>query len=384
MTVMSARFEKERESWRIDFTYRDANRNLQRFRLRTGAPTSQREADKLERELRKQVEKQIEEEIARQQTPAEPVRCSAAFSGFARHWFDTYVTPGCKPSTRRGTEQVLRVHLVPWFGDADLRAIGVERIEAYKAAKVAAGLTAKTVNNQIGILGKLWASAVDWGYADVNPVRRVRKLRLPLKDFTWWTPEQSDAFLAEARQHDRDPWYGFFLLALRTGLRLGEICALRWGDVDLDRKVLTVRRSWSAGHETSPKSGKARTLPMTDDLVAEMRWRRARTSSVCVFPASDGERLDRNRVKHPFWRCIKAAGVPEIRIHDMRHTFASQLVTAGVSLRVVQDLLGHSTITMTERYAHLAPEVRHDAVGVLERHGPIVAPRGQSGATTSR
>ena len=93
-----------------------------------------------------------------------------------------------------------------------------------------------------------------------------------------------------------------------------------------------------------------------------------------VFPWSDGSYLTNNRIKHPFWTCIKAAGVKKIRFHDLRHTFASQLVMKGVPMRVVQELLGHSTLQMTMRYAHLSPSAKTDAVAVLDADAAPILP----------
>jgi len=118
---------------------------------------------------------------------------------------------------------------------------------------------------------------------------------------------------------------------------------------------------------------------MTDELASALRGHRHLRGEL-VFCATDGGYLDRNQIKHPFWTCTRAAGVPEIRIHDLRHTFASQLVIKGTPLKVVQEYLGHSDIRMTMRYAHLTPSTRREYIKVLDAPVcPNPAPLGRIG-----
>ncbi|MCB9684659.1 MAG: tyrosine-type recombinase/integrase [Alphaproteobacteria bacterium] len=116
------------------------------------------------------------------------------------------------------------------------------------------------MNNHLGILSKLFKKAIDWRYAEVNPVTGVGALKVPPQDMDFWVPAQSNAFLDAARE--RDDWYPFFLCALRTGMRLGEILALRWDDVDFSIGTIFAQRSFSHGAMTTPKNGRSRHLPM--------------------------------------------------------------------------------------------------------------------------
>lgn len=315
-----------------------------------------REAEALERAWRAEVEAPP--------TPPAAVTNKAAFSGFAKHWLDVHVAANCKPSYHRSTEQTLRVHLVPFFGDADLRAITVELVEQYKAAQVKASAPPKSINNRLGVLGSMFTAAVRWKYADLNPVHEVRPMKVPDAVISFWTPDQSEAFLAAALRV-RPGWHPFFLCALRTGLRLGELVALQWGDLDLVKGQVHVRRSWTHGKLGTPKSGRSRIVPASPELVEAFKAHRHLNGDL-VFCKPEGGYLDRNKVKHPFWTCTRAAGLPEIRIHDLRHTFASQLVMRGVPLNAVKELLGHATIEMTMRYAHLAPGASSAYVALLD------------------
>jgi len=241
--------------------------------------------------------------------------------------------------------------------------IGSEQVQAYKARK-AKTHGAKTVNNQLSALSSMFRAAVAWDYCERNPVAGVSPLPSPPLTFRFWDREQSDAFL-EAVQRVAPTWYPMFLCALRTGMRSGELFGLQWDDVDLAKGSIQVRRNYTHGHMVTPKSGKERTIPMTPELQQALReHRHLRGEQVFYHPS--GVLLDGNKVKRTFWRCQKAAGVPRIALHCLRHSFASQLVMAGVPLRAVQELLGHSDIRTTQRYAHLSPGATAEYIQVLD------------------
>ena len=151
------------------------------------------------------------------------------------------------------------------------------------------------------------------------------------------------------------------LLALNTGMRRGELFNLKWSDVDMEKPELEVR-----GEEdddgTGSKSGQTRTIPLTREGLEVLRDWQSTTGAAdgLVFPAEDGGRM--TDIKTAWGGLLRAAGIKGFRFHDLRHTFASWLVMRGTDLYTVRDLLGHASIQMTERYAHLAPEHRAAAV----------------------
>ena len=365
MTVKKRTYTSGLSAWQLDFAYVDPRSGrTERYRHSHSEVSSRRQAEALERKLRMELETAPD--------PAQAQVLDAPFGDFAGHWL-TQRQVDWKPSARMGYEMILRQHLVPWFTASTMRQITAEDVQQYKVGKLRTagqeGLAPKTVNNHLGVLSSLMSDAVKWGYVGANPVKVVRKCRpdVDAEDFNFWTAEESDAFL-QAIAAGRPRWLTFFLAALDTGMRLGELAALRWEDVDFERKRLHVRRSWSHGAETRPKGGKARSLPMTETLwTLLLEHQRACGDRVRVFLSDDGGLLDSNRVKHHLWYGTKRAGVKRIRFHDLRHSFASQLVIKGVSIYKVQQLLGHSDVKTTMRYAHLSPEAEEDAVSVLER-----------------
>lgn len=159
------------------------------------------------------------------------------------------------------------------------------------------------------------------------------------------------------------------LVAMRTGMRLGELRGLRWGDVDFLNSRIHLRQSLTRKQFGPPKSGKSREIPLSPETLKALKSQRHLRGDL-VFCRDDGQPQSRDQWNEVLWRSCRLAGVRKIGWHVLRHTFASHLAIRGVSLRAIQKLLGHSTIQMTERYAHLCPSVRRDAVLQLDEPAP--------------
>jgi len=211
------------------------------------------------------------------------------------------------------------------------------------------------------VLGKSLALAVEWGRLRTAP--KMGFLRVPEPTITFLTFEEAPLLLDGA---DVGAWRAMILLGLRAGLRQGEILALRWPNVDLVRGALHVREAIWRGIVGTPKGGRSREVPLSDELRAALRELPSRFAGGLVFPAEGGRHLRKNECKWPLWRACKTAALRRVGWHVLRHTFASHLVMRGVSLKAVQELLGHKDIKMTMRYAHLAPGITRDAVALLD------------------
>lgn len=297
------------------------------------------------------------------------------FREFAGRWFTTYVVPNNKPSEQRSKEISLRLHLLPEFGKLSLDEITPERIEAFKARKQREGLAPKTVNNLLATLGRSLTIAEEWGVVSRRP--RIRLLRVPPQPFRYLPAEQGSVLLAAI---DEPLWHDLVLTAMRTGLRLGELRALGWNDVDLARTTIHVNRSYVRGQYESPKSNKVRRVPISQELKACLARRKQRTAGPLVFTAPGQDHpLGEHRMRLALARYCKRAGVPRVSWHDLRHSFASQLVASGASIRAVQELLGHSDLRVTLRYSHLNEQ--HLADAVLRLDAPP-APRHESPLAT--
>jgi integrase len=159
--------------------------------------------------------------------------------------------------------------------------------------------------------------------------------------------------------------YLMVLLAGDAGLRLGEIVALEWRDVDLPARRLTVQRSDWCGHVTVPKSGRPRRLPMTQRLTAALKAaRHLRGGRVLCLP--DGSPITRDRVIKAIRGAQRVAGLSESGVHLLRHTFCSHLAINGAPARAIQELAGHADLTTTQRYMHLSPAATEEAIRLLD------------------
>jgi integrase len=219
------------------------------------------------------------------------------------------------------------------------------------------------VNNFLTMLRKLLATAVDWRL--LSHVPPVKWLRVPEPEFDFFTFEEADRLIAAASADARP----MIVTALKTGLRLGELLALRWEDVDLKTGRLLVRQNLSRGELTTPKNHRKREVPLGDMVLTTLRAHRHLRGEY-VFVKPTGERMTKDEAKHPLWTACKRAGLRLAGWHMLRHTFASHLAMRGAPLKGVQELLGHSTMEMTMRYAHLSPDARRDYVKLLDASGP--------------
>ena len=279
--------------------------------------------------------------------------------------FRTYSETNNKPSTIYAKDSVLRTHLVPAFGSLRLDQIGPAEIEAYKAAKLGDGYGKKSVTNQVTVLRKLLNLAVEWGVLDKAP--KVKGF--PLKTDTigedeFLSFEETDRFLKAAAPE----WKPFLVVALKTGLRVGELLALKWADVDTVSGQLVVRSTLWRDQEGTPKGGKNRAVALSAAAVATLKAHK-HLRGAYVFCDVAGKRLTHNIVRDIVPATCRKAGLKHITMHGLRHSFASHLVMRGVSLMAVKELLGHESFEMTLRYAHLSPDVKREAVQCLDIGG---------------
>lgn len=261
-------------------------------------------------------------------------------------------------------------------------------IERLRTSWLEAGLSPATANRNLVRLKGLLSRAVEWDILDAHPLTKVRRLKVDQrsrvrflsadeeKQLRTALDERQEEIRAErdsANQHRTERQYELLpdlrkvefvdhlkpliLLSLKTGMRQGEVFNLDWRDVDLDNKILTVEGDTS-------KSGQTRHIPIHPEILTVLtNWRKPEERQGYVFPSKSGGRLD--NVKKSWIGVLARAEIKEFRWHDMRHTFASNLVMKGAALNSVRLLLGHSNITMTQRYAHLGSDSAAAAVALL-------------------
>jgi integrase len=290
----------------------------------------------------------------------EETKGSVLFKDFAADWFKTYVKNNNKPSEVRSKESMLRVHIVPFFGNIKLEKIGNLEIEKFKSKKIEERLNPKTINNHLTVLRKCLNTAVDWEMLDFCPAIKALKT-LPQK-FDFLSEDECSLLVNSAQGIYRD----MIILALGTGLRFGELVALKWEDVDFKNNEITVSRSLVEGILGSTKSNRIRRIPMTDSVLESLKG--LKKENGFIFTNRNENPVVRRTCVRVLRRACREAGIRNIGWHVLRHTFASHLAQAGANLVAVQNLLGHSEIRTTMRYAHIDRNVLVEAINVLNSH----------------
>jgi len=307
-----------------------------------------------------QYERQLQQEYLDLLMSKESLRKPIQIDEFAVTWLETYVAVNKRPSSLAGDERVLRLHLLPFFSGKQLDEIRSLDVERFKAAQLQKGMKKKSINNHLAVLTKLLRTADEWGYQVKLPTVKWFRDNSGRLDFL--TAEEANSLL----MHVDEKWYPLVLTALRTGMRRGELIALKWSCVDFIRNTVTVEQSDWQGILGPTKNGESRTLPMSRELAQVLRQHRQHSpESKFVFCNRDGTRLRFTQIKRPIYCACREARLRKMQWHTFRHTFASHLVMAGVGLKEVQELMGHKTLSMTLRYAHLTPNALADAVEKL-------------------
>jgi integrase len=285
-------------------------------------------------------------------------------------------------STWERYEEYVRLHLVPTLGKTALTKLTAQQVQALYAAKRTGGLSATTVRHLHATLHAALEQALRLGLVQRNVTELVDKPRIVRREMKTWIPEQARMFLATTagtRLH------ALYLLALATGMRQGELLALRWRDVDLEHGALSVTASLQrpkSGLKLNPRPktrSSRRRISLAPELVAILRGHRAvqlaeRLSQGELWVDQDlvfcnsigGPYRSTNLEHHNFKPLVKRAGVPEIRFHDLRHTAATILLLEGVNPKVVSEMLGHASVAITlDLYSHVLPNMQRDAAAAM-------------------
>jgi integrase len=300
------------------------------------------------------------------------------FDDAADYWLKTHSEASCDSHD----DNVGRMkHLREAFGAMLLRQITVQLIAEFRAAKKAATKddgkgnavprwAPGTINRMLALLRKMLNDCAAWGWIKAAP--KVKLLPVAEQDFDYLQRDEIERLLSWTSEH-ADQEFPLYAAAIYTGTRMGELYGLQWSEVSLDVGRATIQRSYDREYT---KSKRIRRIPINRQLSIILReWKKRCPSELLVFPKPDGAMRARERPPADFGDHLAAARCHAIRFHDLRHTAASHMVMAGMNLRTVQNILGHSTIQVTERYAHLAPDFMSTDVDRLsldiERWGRI-------------
>jgi len=321
-------FKRENGIWYVEF-----ERNVRRSLRTRSRDEAYRLFKKLQREyLRGNLKRFVKEE-----------KPEVSLTKFAREYLD-WCEKARAESTYKKAEEVLK-RFIHFTGNCLISSLSRKELDKYVTFLLGKGYAKTTVNFHIRTLKAIFSKAVDWEYLEENPFAGYKTLRVQTKHPRFLLPE--DIEKVESVIDDPD-WLFIFRLFVYTGMRKGEVSRLKWEDVDLDREVILVKKT---------KNYRSRIVPIHPKLLPLLKERYGKGMKVC--PRSYF-RLDKGIKKF-----LKKAGFPHLRLHDLRHTFASLLVMKGVDLKTVQELLGHTDYRTTEIYTHLSPHHLKEAVKKL-------------------
>jgi integrase len=309
------------------------------------------------------------------------------------YWLDTYARHNCRPKTVYDYTCLIRTHIIPTLGAIQVQKLTPDTLQAFYSEKLAAGCGPRTVEMCHQRLSTALKQAVRLGLVSRNVCDLVTPPRVAAREMATWDGDQARRFLAVAEQSAYGP---IWLVALATGLRRGELLGLRWRDVDLDRRTLSIRQTVGlvgttvVAGQPKTRSGR-RTIPVPADVIEALREHRRRQNERrlalgsiwqhhdLAFAATNGNSINPNNLRRDHTRLVTLAGVPRIRIHGVRHTHATLALQQGANIKAVSQRLGHARTSITmDVYAHVLPEQAQD---VSEKVGAVLFRRRAEGAS---
>lgn len=316
------------------------------------------------------------------------------FNEVAERYINEHCSLYCKPATIKSYESCLNKLIYPYFVNkrildikpADINAFIAEikkpkKVKRIEKKKTETGKTIKltkevehiasnkTVNNNLTLLTSIFNYAINLEILEKNPSDKIKKLQLPYKEMEFLTTNEIFTLLETAKEHYKD-FYPVVFTAIFTGMRKGELLALTWDKIDLKNKTITINKSLFNGKLQDPKTKTSiRKIDIVDELASALKEHKRNTSKLTkfVFHNANGKHLDPdNIVKRRFYPLLKKAELKRVRFHDLRHTYASLLISQNLPIKYIQRQMGHSSIQVTlDRYGHLMPDVHDQAISAL-------------------
>ena len=334
---------------------------------------------KTQAEVKEKLKKAIEENVGIDYGRAK----TYTVGSWLEVWMENYAKVKLRPSTFKTSQGFLKNHIKPQIGSiplADLTSLDLQRfykhlldggrVDRIEAKKKPKGLAPKTVRNIHQMIGSAYNLAMEQKLVSRNPTQGCALPKVEHKEMKTLTADQLSAFFQEARDSGV---YELYYLDLATGLRRGELLGLKWTDIDLDRGVLKIQRAISRQNgkvlEAPLKTKNAyRTLPLSADAIDVLKAQKNKVgSSEWVFPSPTGGPMSPDSVLHMLHRVLKRAGLPRIRFHDLRHTFATMSLENGMDVKTLSSIIGHvSSQTTLDIYLHSTQEMRRQAAKKID------------------
>ena len=287
------------------------------------------------------------------------------FDDFARTFHELHSKVNHRPSVIRRNVVSLK-NLSTMFSGKYLSEITPQLIERYKLTRITQVKPA-TVNRELTCLKCMFNKAISWNKASDNPVRKVKMLKEDNKRIRYLEKEEIPKLIDNCAPHIKP----IVIVAINTGMRKSEIFGLKWQNISIEHGVIYL---------LDTKNGERREVMMNETVKKTLIAVPKNPESSYVFCHPNGKPY--TDVKNSFHTALRKCGIINFKFHDLRHTFASQLVMRGVDLKTVQELLGHKSIEMTMRYSHLSPSHKKRAVNLLDRQSDtLMTPSGSTDKT---
>jgi integrase len=331
---------------------------------------------------RREVQEKLTKTLRDQQQGLPIVPDRQTVAEFVEHWLESVARHRIRATTHATYASIIRNHIVPSIGGVRLSRLTPQQVSSLYESLLAKGLAPRSVMYVHAVLRSALKQAVRWNLLVRNPVEAVDPPRAGRSSAQVLSPEQVTQFLEAAKGDDLQALY---VLALTTGMRQGELLGLMWSDVELDTAQIRVQRQLTRTVNgldfAEPKTAKGRrTVTLPHIAVDALRQHRAKQAEArllagsewtdidLVFANQHGRPMERqNVVKRSFQPLLAAAGLPRVRFHDLRHSAATLLLSQDVHPKVVQERLGHSTISVTmDIYSHVMPSMQRDAADKLD------------------
>ncbi len=325
----------------------------------------------------KEVREKLRVAINEQKQGVLPIGPDQTLGSYLSTWLELVHKPVVEPRTYEQYLSVINAHLVPSLGKIKLQKLTMQQLRAFYAEKIKEGKAPRTVSQYHSVIRKALDDAVNDGLVSRNVASLVRPPTARRYEPQVLTIEQAKKLLESARGHRLE---ALIIVAVTTGAREGELLGLHWSDVDFEQKVMYVRRSIGRVKgrglvENEPKTKTSRRKVMLSDVaITALKEHKVLQDSRrvevgekwidkgVVFPGYVGGYLLHQTMMPLFRRLLADARLPIMRFHDLRHSAATILLSKGVHPKIVQEMLGHSSITMTmDTYSHLFPSMQQDA-----------------------
>ena len=337
---------------------------------------------------RKEVQEKLNQALYEQRQGTLITATKQTLAHFLTDWLENTQKDSLRSRSYERYEELIRLHIVPVLGRHELKKLTAQQVQAFYKKKLDEGFSATTVVYLHNVLHKALDTAVKWELVAKNVCDLVTPPRQKPFEAQALMLEQVQKLLAVTQGHHME---ALFKLALATGMRRGELMGLKWQDIDFNKGVLQVRRILSriptklpgkGYEEAEPKTQKSKRsiiiAPIALEALKQHRLRQLEAKLKAgslwqehdyVFCTSVGTHLNPSKdILDQLKLLLKKAGLPDIRFHDLRHSTATLLLSVGVHPKVVQEILGHSQISMTlDVYSHVFPSMQQEAIGKLDR-----------------